>query len=129
MSTETIEQWGKFSRAALDSLKELTAINAKLVERLSEQQLELVGLTLEASIKGANLAVGVPAYKELVSGQTALAGEYNEKVLSIVEKVLSIVRKTGGIVAEARDQYSEWTEGRLKEIATPITRVAARKSA
>jgi hypothetical protein len=122
MSTETIEQWGKFSRAALDSLKELTAINAKLVERLSEQQLELVGLTLEASIKGANLAVGVPAYKELVSGQTALAGEYNEKVLSIV-------RKTGGIVAEARDQYSEWTEGRLKEIATPITRVAARKSA
>jgi hypothetical protein len=122
MSTETIEQWGKFSRAALDSLKELTAINAKLVERLSEQQLELVGLTLEASIKGANLAVGVPAYKELVSGQTALAGEYNEKVLSIV-------RKTGGIVTEARDQYSEWTEGRLKEIATPITRVAARKSA
>jgi Phasin protein len=122
MSTETIEQWGKFSRAALDSLKELTAINAKLVERLSEQQLELVGLTLEASIKGANLAVGVPAYKEFVSGQTALAGEYNEKVLSIV-------RKTGGIVAEARDQYSEWTEGRLKEIATPITRVAARKSA
>jgi len=122
MSTETIEQWGKFSRAALDSLKELTAINAKLVERLSEQQLELVGLTLDASIKGANLAVGVPAYKELVSGQTALAGEYNEKVLSIV-------RKTGGIVAEARDQYSEWTEGRLKEIATPITRVAARKSA
>jgi len=122
MSTETIEQWGKFSRAALDSLKELTAINAKLVERLSEQQLELVGLTLEASIKGANLAVGVPAYKELVSGQTALAGEYNEKVLSVV-------RKTGGIVAEARDQYSEWTEGRLKEIATPITRVAARKSA
>jgi hypothetical protein len=122
MSTETIEQWGKFSRAALDSLKELTAINAKLVERLSEQQLELVGLTLEASIKGANLADGVPAYKELVSGQTALAGEYNEKVLSIV-------RKTGGIVTEARDQYSEWTEGRLKEIATPITRVAARKSA
>ncbi len=122
MPTETIEQWGKFSRAALDSLKELAAINAKLVERLSEQQLELVGLTLEASLKGANLAVGVPAYKELMSGQTALASEYNDKVLSIV-------RKTGGIVTEARDQYSEWTEGRIKEIATPITRVAAKKSA
>jgi hypothetical protein len=120
MSTETIEQWGKFSRAALESLKELTAINTKLVERLSEQQFELAGLTLETSMKGANLAAGVPAYKEFVSGQSALAGEYNEKVLGIV-------RKAGGIVAEARDQYSEWTEGRWKEISTPVARV--RKSA
>jgi hypothetical protein len=122
VSTETIEQWGKFSRAALDSLKELTTINAKLVERLSEQQLELVGLALETSVKGANLAVAAPGYKELVSEQTALVGAYNEKVLGIV-------RKTGGIVAEARDQYSEWTEGRFKDIATPISRVAARKTA
>src|SRR6266508_1102120 len=80
MSIETIAQWGKFSRAALDSFKELTAINAKLVERLSEQQLELVGLTLEASIKGANLAVGVPAYKEFVSCLSERAGDYNDKL-------------------------------------------------
>jgi hypothetical protein len=122
MSTETIEQLGKFSRAALDSFKELTAINAKLVERLSEQQFELVSLALEAGVRGANLAIGVPSYKDYVSGQTALAGEYNEKVLSIV-------RKTGGIVTEARDQYSEWTEGRWKDVSTPIARVAAKKSA
>jgi hypothetical protein len=121
MSTETIEQWGKFGQTALDSLKELTAINAKVVERLSEQQFELAGLALETSLKGANLAVGAPAYKEYVSGQSALAGEYGEKVLGVV-------RKTTGVLTEARDQYSAWTEGRLKEIATPITR-AARKSA
>lgn len=121
MSTETIEQWGKFSHAALDALKELTAINAKLVERLSEQQFELAGLALETGLKGTNLAVAAPAYKEYVSGQSALAGEYGEKVLSIV-------RKTTGVITEARDQYSVWTEGRLKEIATPITR-APRKSA
>ena len=122
MSTETIEQWGKFSQVALDSLKELTVINAKLVERLSEQQFELAGLALEAGLKGATLAVAAPAYKELVSGQSALAGEYGEKVLGIV-------RKTTGVIAEARDQYSAWTEGRWKDIATPITRAAARKSA
>jgi hypothetical protein len=43
--------------------------------------------------------------------------------------VLGVVRKATGVVAEARDQYSAWTEGRWKEIATPITRAAARKSA
>jgi hypothetical protein len=115
MSTETMEQWGKFSQSALDSLKELTAINAKLVERLSEQQFELAGLALETSLKGANLAVAAPAYKEYAAGQSALAGEYGEKVLSVV-------RKTTNVLAEARDQYSTWTEGRLKDIATPITR-------
>jgi Phasin protein len=120
MSTEMIEQWGKFSQVALDSLKELTAINAKLVERLSEQQFELAGLALETSLKGSNLAVAAPAYKEYVSGQSALAGEYGEKVLGIVHK-------TTGVLTEARDQYSSWTEGRLKDIATPINR--ARKSA
>jgi Phasin protein len=121
MSTETIEQWGKFSQSALDSLKELAAINTKLMERLAEQQFELAGVALEAGLKGSNLAVAAPAYKEYVSGQSALAGEYGEKVLGIV-------RKTTGVMTEARDQYSAWTEGRWKEIATPITR-AARKSA
>jgi hypothetical protein len=121
MSTETIEQWGKFSRAALDSFKELTAINTKLAEKLSEQQLELVSLSLEAGLKGANLAVGTPAYKDYVAGQTALAGEYNEKVLGIV-------KKANGTVTEARDQYSQWVEGQWKEIATPIARVV-KKSA
>lgn len=121
MPTETIEQWGKFSRAAFESLKELTAINAKLAEQLSAQQMELVSVALETSVKGANLAVGSPGYKEFVSGQAALAGQYNEKVLGIV-------RKTGGIVAEARDEYSEWTEGRWKDIASPVSR-AGKKSA
>ena len=121
MSTETMEQWGKFSQSALDSLKELAAINTRLVERLSQQQFELAGVSLEAGLKGSNLAVAAPAYKEYVSGQSALAGEYGEKVLDIV-------RKTTNVLAEARDQYSAWTEGRWKEIATPITR-AARKSA
>lgn len=115
MSTETIEQWGKFSQSALDSLKALTAINAKLAERLSEQQFELAGLALETSLRGANLAAAAPAYKEYASGQTALAGEYGEKVLAIV-------RKTSGVLTEARDQYSAWTEGQLKDITTPIAR-------
>lgn len=122
MSSEMIEQWGKFSRAALGSLKELTAINVKLGERVTEQQLELVGLTLETGLEGVNLAVSAPGFKEFVSNKSRLAGEYDEKVLGIV-------RKTSDIVAQAREEYSEWAEGRLKEIATPITRAASRKSA
>lgn len=121
-SNEMIEQWGKFSRAALGSLKELTAINVKLGERLTEQQLELVGLTLETGLEGVNLAVAAPGYKEFVYSEAKLAGEYDERVLGIV-------RKTSGFVAQARDEYSEWAEGRLKEIATPIRRAASRKSA
>jgi phasin family protein len=120
-SNEMIEQWGKFSRATLGSLKELTAINVKLGERLAEQQLELVGLTFETGLEGVNRAVAAPGYKELVASEAKLAGEYDERVLGIV-------RKTSDIVAAARDEYAEWAEGRFKEVATPISR-AARKSA
>jgi hypothetical protein len=87
MSTETLEQWSKLSRSALDSLKELSGINIKLAERLAEQQFELVSASIDASVKGANLATA--------------------------------------IVAEVREEYSEWVEGRLKDASTPINRAAA----
>jgi phasin family protein len=115
MSSETLEQWNKLSRAALDNLKELSSINIKLVERLAEQQFELVGASVDASLKGANLALATPGFKELAPQQAALVSEYNERVLKIA-------RKATGIVAEVRDEYSEWVEGRLKEVATPINR-------
>jgi phasin family protein len=115
MSTETLEQWNKLSRTALESLKELSSINLKLVERLAEQQFELVGASIDASVKGANLAVGTPGFKELVPQQAALVSEYNERVLGIA-------RKTTGIVTEVRDEYSEWVEGRLKDVGTPLAR-------
>lgn len=144
MTTETLEQWNKlsrdaqvsrdaqlsrgaeFSRGALDSLKELSGINIKLVERLVEQQYDLVSASIDASVKGANLAFTTPGTKELASQQAALVSEYNERVLGIA-------RKATGIVAKVRDEYSGWVEGRLKEVDTPTNWAppapAARKTA
>ena len=51
-SNEMIEQWGKFSRAALGSLKELTAINVKLGER-----------RIDAVRRYLAVEKGVPVYK------------------------------------------------------------------
>jgi hypothetical protein len=115
MSTETLEQWNKLSRSALDSLKELSGINIKLAERLAEQQFELVSASIDASVKGANLALTTPGYTVLAPLLAALVTEYNERVLGIARKATSIV-------AEVRDEYSEWVEGRLKDASTPINR-------
>lgn len=119
MTTETLEQSYKLSRGALDSLKELSSINMKLVEKLTEQQFELVSASIDASVKGANLALTTRGYKELASQQSALVSDYNERVLGIA-------RKSSGIVAEVRDEVAEWVEGGLKD-ATRINR--AKKTA
>lgn len=128
MSTETLEQYYKVTRGTLDALKELSGMNIKLVEKLTEQQFELAGASIDASVKAANLALTTPDFKELASQQSQLVSDYNERVLGIA-------RKSSGIVAEVKDEYSGWMEGRLKETGAPITRVptpspaAAKRSA
>lgn len=119
--TEAMKQWNKLSRDTLDSLKELSGINLKLVGQLAEQQFELASASIDASVQGANLAFSTPGYKEFAAQQAELVSEYNERVLGIA-------RKSSGIVAEVRDEYSGWVEGQVKDIGTPINR-AGKKSA
>jgi hypothetical protein len=52
-------------------------------------------------------------YKDFVAGQTALAGEYSERVLKIA-------RKGSEIAAELRDEYAAWIEGKVQEATAPL---------
>src|SRR5512132_869620 len=72
---ELLDQWGKLTKTGFDSLRELSDINAKLVERLSEQQREIIKSCLEASTKEAALIGGSRDPKALLASQAALAAE------------------------------------------------------
>jgi len=113
MSPEILEQWSKITRTGLDAIKELGELNTRLFERASQQQLELTQASIDASVKGAQLASESRSYKEFVSGQAALATEYGEKVLKTV-------RKGNEAAAELRDEYSAWFEGKVREAVAPI---------
>src|SRR6266498_1261119 len=118
MSPEIFDQWTKFTRTALDALKELGELNSRFLERASQQQLEFATASVEASVKGAQLVSESRSYKDFVTGQAAVANEYGEKVLKIV-------RKGNEVAAELREEYSAWIEGKVREAVIPLVKVAS----
>jgi hypothetical protein len=125
MSAEIFEQWSKIARTGLDAIKELGELNTRLFEHASTQQLELTQASIEASVKGAQLASESRSYKEFVSGQAALATEYGERVLKTV-------RKGNEAAADLRDEYNAWFEGKVREAVAPLvkaTTTAGKKAA
>src|SRR5512146_2428886 len=118
MSAEILEQWSKIARTGLDAIKELGELNARLLERASQQQLELTQASIDASVRSAQLAGESRSYREFVSGQTALATEYGEKVLKTV-------RKGNEAAAELRDEYSAWFEGKVRDAVAPLVKATA----
>jgi hypothetical protein len=117
MPPEIFDQWTKFTRTALDAVKELAELNTKLLERTSEQQFELATASFDAGVKGAQLVSEPRSYKDFISGQTALANEYGDRVLKIV-------RRGNEVAAELRDEYAVWIEGKVREAVSPLTRTS-----
>jgi phasin family protein len=113
MPTEFIDQWTKFTRAAFDAAKELGELNTKLVEGISQQQFELAQASVDLGVKGVQLVSEPRHYKDLIAGQTALAGEYSDRVLKIA-------RKGNEVAAELRDEYAAWIEGKVREATAPL---------
>jgi phasin family protein len=125
MPPEILDQWTKLTRSALDAFKELAELNTKAFERTSEQQFELAHASLEAGAKSAQLMSEPRSYKDYVSGQTALASEYGDRVLKIV-------RRSNEIAAELRDEYAAWIDGKVREVARtsgPVVSPAGKKVA
>jgi phasin family protein len=103
---ELLDQWGKLTKTGFDSLRELSDINAKLVEKLSEQQREIIKSCLEASTKEAALIGGSRDPKALLASQAALAAEYNDKFQHIV-------RHTTEILEQCREELIAWGQESL----------------
>jgi phasin family protein len=107
---ELLEQWGKLTKTGFDSLREVSEINAKLVEKLSEQQREIIKSCLEASTKEATLISGSKDPKALLAGQAALATEYNDKLQHIV-------RHTTEILEQCKEELTAWGQKSLHSTA------------
>jgi phasin family protein len=118
MPSEFFDQWTKFTRSALDAVKELAELNTKLFERTSEQQFELASASLDAGVKGAQMVSEPRSYKDLLNAQTALASEYGDRVLKIVHR-------SNEVAAELRDEYAAWIEGKVREVARTSGPVAS----
>jgi phasin family protein len=122
MQPEYLSEWTHFTNSAFKSAKELGEINTTAIKKLSEQQFDLISRCLDTGVKQLNLLSEVKGYKELLTGQTKLATEYNEKVLDAV-------RKTTQIFSEAKDEMATWIDKNIEGTVTSIRKFSRPKKA
>ncbi len=103
MDNKIAENWQEISKNTLAAAKELEAINASVIEKLTGKQMELANAALESGTQSVSALTAVKGYQELLAEQTMLAGEFNEKLIEAA-------RQTADIFTESREAYQGWLE-------------------
>ncbi len=103
MDNKIAENWQEISKNTLAAAKELEAINASVIEKLTGKQMELANAALESGTQSVSALTAVKGYQELLAEQTKLAGEFNEKLIEAS-------RQTADIITESREAYQGWLE-------------------
>jgi phasin family protein len=110
MDNKFIENWQEYGKNAIESAKELEAINTQVIEKITGKQMELANAAFEVSTKYVSSLGEVKGVQDLFSEQTKLATEFNEKVLEAA-------RTTADILTETREAYQAWLEKGLKAVS------------
>ena len=120
MQQEVINHWATVGKNALDSMKELGEINAKIVEKLSEKQQQILNIYLEAGSKEIELISEVKDAKDLLAGQSSLAAEYNAKFVEIV-------RGMQDFLTECKSELTTWAEKGVEKTVAQFTQTTTSK--
>ena len=113
---------GKANTAALETAKALTAINARVADKLAKQQLELVGEALNGGVRQLKLLSTTKGYSDYLTAQAELAQEAAEKIATAARESLTVI-------AEARDELTNLVAKGVDTATAELKSVPAKKSA
>jgi phasin family protein len=113
---------GKANAAALETAKALTAINARVADKLAKQQLELVGEALNGGVRQLKLLSTTKGYSDYLTAQAELAQEAAEKIATAARESLTVI-------AEARDELTNLVAKGVDTATAELKSVPAKKSA
>lgn len=119
MENTFFAQWETFTKSAVDSGKELEALNLKLVEQISQKQVELLTSALETGNQWFSAFGEHKALPELVAAQSKLASDYGSKVIAAT-------RETGDLLAASRDEYKAWFDKAVKLLSEQTAAATAK---
>ncbi len=127
MQTDYIEQFSSFGKNSYQYMQELGAINAKIVQKLADLQLDFATYTFETSIEQSKLLTSTTNYKDLLSAESEFVSEYSTKTMDYTKKAASIL-------TESREEVVGWFEktfekaGEAVKTKTPAKRSTAKKA-
>jgi hypothetical protein len=107
MDNTFFTQWESLTKSALESGKELEALNTRLVEQVTRKQMELLTGAIEIGNQWLGSFGENKALPELLATQTRLASDYGQKLMTAS-------RDTGDLFVASRDDYKAWFEKTLK---------------
>lgn len=117
---QAFDLYNVFARAAADSMRQLTEINARTCEKLVKRQIELTTDFMESAVKQ-----GVSHYMD---AQRQLAEEY-------AAKAQKASKDTVKIIAQAQDELNGYLEEKLpaamdevKSVVRDVTQEAAERT-
>jgi len=128
MENNQFGQFDTFSKAALESAKELETINGKVIEQLAQKNMDLFNSVIEMNNKFVSMFGEAKGVQELVTEQIKLTSEYNGKVIATMKEAAEIM-------VGSKDVYQSWFEGGLKNATesaqtfTPAAKAPKKKAA
>lgn len=124
MQNEFIEQVTSAGKTSYEAMQELGAINANAIQKLTELQFNLASLNLESGVEQAKLLSTTTNYKDLLSAESDLAGDYSTKAMDIT-------RQAAEVLTKSRDEIVSWFEKGVEntgKAVKPAAKKPARKS-
>lgn len=97
------EALNRLGETVLETTKRIAEINVRAGERLLEQQAEMTTQWINAANRNVDIASKAIGIHDVFAGQTQIAQEYSQQLLSVW-------RRSGEIVSEASRQVAEAVE-------------------
>lgn len=107
LSSESLAYWDTFSKASVESSKQLESLNMKLVEKLMKKQADLFNTAVNASNQAVALMGEGKGLPEILAAQGKLTTEFGNKLFAIT-------REAGEILVASQEEYRQWFEQGFK---------------
>jgi phasin family protein len=122
---EMFELMNRMSQSAYDTSRRLAEINQAALEKLMNQQMELVDAWVDAGVKNLELMGKARGYQEVVSGQAELAREYGQKVLAGCKSGSEVLSEARESATKLVDEAVKHAGEEVKQATSAATKRAA----
>ena len=107
MNKGIFDNWQGFAQAAMETSQELESINTGVFEKITAAQMDFANAMIESGTRFAGTMGEMKDIPAVISEQTRLFNEINEKMLETA-------RNTADILNESRESYKSWVERGIK---------------
>lgn len=112
-NNELIQQWIDLNKSAMEAIKELGEINTSAMTRLTQRQMDMVGLYMEGGAKQLEALSGAKNVQDVVAAQSSLFIELNEKLMNNA-------RQTVEVLTDVKSELAAWVEKGMEKTAAKM---------